>query len=402
MNIDKARKIDYWIGIPLCFLLSTINYIKKFISFKKNTSTPVKKVLFIKFSELGAIILAYPLMDRIKKEYLAADLFFVTFDKNRGIFKLLGGVIPKENILGIRETPIFFILDTLKAIKRLRKERIDIIFDLEFFSRFSAIFSYLTKAKKIIGFYRYTFEGLYRGNILTHRAQYNPLNHIAKNYLSLSQAVKSREKNTPQLEEDIIYSDLIFPKYISDNKVKEKVLRKLKDLGVIIDRNKLFLINPGEGILPLREWPVENFIKLSNLILAEKDNYIVIIGTEGAGRKASYMLKSINNSKCINMVNQTELDELIELFAISSALISNDCGLAHLAMLTSINKFIIFGPESPQVFGPITENSYPVYLSWPCSPCLSVFNHRNSLCSDNKCLKVIEPKFIYELIMKFQ
>ena len=324
----------------------------------------------------------------------------MTFRTNNPVFKLLNGIILDKNISSIREEPLFFILDTLKAIKRLRKEGIDVIFDLEFFSRFSAIFAYFVKSDKKIGFYRYTFEGLYRGNILTHKIQYNPLNHIAKNYLSLSQVVEQRIKNRPQLELNTNNSELAFPRYVSVSKTKERMLNKIRALGCAAEKNKLFLLNPGEGVLPLREWPIENFIKLTNLILAEQDCYIVIIGTKEAAGKANYILKNVNNPRCISLVNQTELDELLELFVISDALISNDCGLAHLAMLASIKKFIIFGPESPQVFGPLTGNSYIIYSNWPCSPCLSALNHRKSSCQDNQCLKSIKSEYVFDLISK--
>ena len=64
------------------------------------------------------------------------------------------------------------------------------------------------------------------------------------------------------------------------------------------------------------------------------------------------MRGAISNSRCMDFTGKTSLEELMELFLISEALISNDCGLVHLAMLTKIKKFILFGPESPQVFGP--------------------------------------------------
>jgi len=400
MNVQNARKIDYWLGIPLCFLLSGLNYIQKAAGFKKSKIKPVEKILFIKLSELGAIILSYPLLSQIKKEYASAELFFLTFDRNRGIFKLLGGIIPEENILGIRESPPAFVLDTLKVIGRLRKEKIDIIFDLEFFSRFSAAISFLSKATKRIGFYRYALEGLYRGELLTHKVQYNPLNHIARNYLSLSQVAEQKEKNTPRLEENINHSELCFPKYIPDNKTKGRILGKLRDLGVEAGGNKLFLINPGEGVLPLREWPVGNFILLAKLILEDKNNCIILVGTDDTARKAKLILRAINKPRCVSLVDQTELDELLGLFSIADVLIVNDCGLAHLAMLSAIKKVIIFGPESPKVLGPLGDNSQILYSNWPCSPCLSVLNHRDSRCADNKCLKVIRPEDVYELIIR--
>ncbi len=392
------RCADYWLGVPLCFLLSCFNAILKTITFRPKPKNAAQKILFIKLSELGAIILAYPLLKRIKENYASAEFFFITFSGNKDIFCLLGEIIPNKNIFVIRENnPGLIIFDTFKIINKLRREKIDVVFDLEFFVRFTAIITYLIKANKRIGFYRYGFEGLYRGNLLTHKMQYNPLIHISKNYLSLSQAVQEESKHTPELYINIEDKEISFPKYVSEKTLAEKLQAKLHTLG-IAGKNRIFLINPGEGVLPVREWPLNNFVTLAKRILSGINNRIIIVGTEKTAKKAEILLTEINDPRCLSLIGQTDLRELMELFIKSEALISNDCGLAHLAMLTPIKKFIIFGPESPQIFGPLNKNSCVIYSNWPCSPCLSILNYRNSVCKDNKCLKVINPDDIYALI----
>jgi ADP-heptose:LPS heptosyltransferase len=399
MKINLMRKIDYWGGVPLCFLLSLSACVQKVFSFKKPKKNTIEKVLFIKLSELGAIILAYPLLKRIKDKNPLTQLFFITFAKNKDIFALLGGIIPEQNILVIREDSIWvFVLDTLRIIRRSRKERLDLVFDLEFFSRFTSILAYLSRAEKRVGFYKYAFEGLYRGALLTHRIQYNPLNHVSKTYLSLSQVITQESKVSPELEEAVEDREIVFPVYISKKEVSQKIKNQLKSFGVT-PTERLFLLNPGEGVIPLREWPLENFISLSRKILEDTGNHVILIGTEGVAQKEKILLKDINNARCQSLIGQTTLEELIELFGNAHALVSNDCGLAHLAMISSsIKKFIIFGPESPQIFAPLGDNNWIIYSNWPCSPCLSVLNHRISTCSDNRCLKAIQPDSVYELI----
>ncbi|MFH1199046.1 MAG: glycosyltransferase family 9 protein [Candidatus Omnitrophota bacterium] len=389
------RKLDFWVGVPLCFVCSVFNFFFGFLSPKREKNPPAC-IVFLKLSELGAIILAYPLIERIKDQYPAAGLLFVTFKKNKGIFRVLGGLIREENIILISDENIFsFISDTFKAVLRLRKNKIDIVFDLEFFSRFSALLSYLISGAIRVGFWRYAFEGLYRGNFLTHKAQYNPQNHISVSYLSLAQAIKQERKDSPELSENISKADIVLPQYVSSPQLKKSLIEKFG----LSNQKKIFLFNPGEGVLPLREWGLENFIKVARKILEDSNNCIALIGTEGAVKKSSAFLKTLNNSRCINLIGKTSLEELMELFCMSAALISNDCGLVHLAMLTPIKKFVIFGPETPQVFGPLGENNHIFYSHWPCSPCLCAFNHRESFCRDNVCLKAISPEEILQTII---
>ena len=70
----------------------------------------------------------------------------------------------------------------------------------------------------------------------------------------------------------------------------------------------------------------------------------------------------------------------------------------HLAMLTPIHKIVLFGPETPQSFAPRGKNMHIVYSYWPCSPCLSVLNHRNSDCTDNICLKSLKAQKVLDII----
>ncbi len=396
MNVELMRKLDYWFGIPLCFLLTEINYILKLFSSKKK-KTIHKKFLFIKLSEMGSIILAYPLMKKIQREYEEAPLFFLTFKKNAPIFQVLN-IVPPSNVLTIRDDTFSkFLFDTLKVIVRIRKESIDTVFDLEFFSRFTAIVAYLTGAKMRVGFYKYRFEGLYRGKILTNNVQYNPLLHISKMYLSFAEALKLEEKFTPCLERKVNDSELVLPNIDLPIEVEEMVYNRLKNLGIDGDK-RLFLINPGEGKLPLREWPIENFIKLSKMLLEDKKNYIFIVGSKEAVKNAERLFCAVNSERCISLAGKTSLLELLALFKKADVLIVNDCGLAHLGSLTSIKKIILFGPESPHIFGPLDRNSYVIYVNLPCSPCFSVFNHRSSACRDNKCLKLIKAEEIYDLV----
>jgi ADP-heptose:LPS heptosyltransferase len=399
MKTKLMRFLDFWLGLPACFLLSVLNSLSKILFFLQKRHKPVpEKILFLKLSEIGAIVLTYPLIKRVKEEYPQAELFFVTFSKNRGIFTLLGGIIPDKNILTIREGSLRqFFQDIFKAIALIRRNNIDIVLDLEFFSRATAILSYLFNAAKRVGFYRYTFEGLYRGNLFTHNIQYNPLLHISKTYLSFFETMACPKKRSPELAIEITEEDLVLPQFASHKEIKEQVLAKLSRLG-LSPGSHLILINPGEGVLPLREWPLENFILLSRLLLEDPRNNIIIVGATDSCRKAALLCQALNNKRCINLVADTQLSELMELFHLADALVINDCGLGHLASLTGIRQFIFFGPESPQVFAPLGSAKFIIHSNFLCSPCLSAFNHRDSACRDNKCLKSIHYQEVYKII----
>lgn len=398
MTIRLMRRIDYFLGIPLCFFLTITRRFSGLSFFRRKESKIYKRALIIKLSEMGSIVLAYPFIKKIKEEYSAQNTFFLTFESNRALFQIFG-LIPDENILTISDNSVFlFIRDTLRAVKRIRREKIDIVFDLELFCRFTAILSYLSAASRRVGFYPYHTEGLYRGEFLTHKVQYNCRIHISKSYLSLWQAAREPLKNTPVLTEQILDNEISLPKIIAAKETKN-AWDKLKELSPEINyKSRILLLNPGEGKIPLREWPLENFIALARKLLEDKKNYIIILGFQMAFKKAQILCKSVNDERCLDLSNKTTLRELFDLYGISTLLVTNDGGLAHLASLSPIKKFVFFGPESPHLYSPLGNNIRIIYSDLPCSPCFSAFNHRESACRDNKCLQAIQVDEVYKLI----
>lgn len=396
MATDLMRFMDYWMGIPLCFCLKVFELMERVLPFKRKMRLQ-PKILYIKLSEMGGIILSYSLMRKMQEEFPGSTVYFLTFRKNKPIVEALQ-IIPSENILTIRDcSPVLFVFDTFEVLLHLSRIKVDIAFDLELFSRFTAILTYLSGAVKRIGNYGYHYEGLFRGNLLTHNVQYNPLLHTSKSLLSMSQVARSDRKDSPELESPIKDEDIVVARLTPKQEDLQKARLELEKLGVKKGA-RLILVNPGDGIIPLREWPLDNFIALVMKLLDDERNWVAIIGTVGASAKAGQMCRSVKSDRCIDLTSKTTVGEVLALFNIADALVVNDCGLAHMASLTPLRKFVLFGPESPRIYSPLGGNTFVFYSDLPCSPCLSSFNHRKSACRDNRCLKLIQSQEVFRVI----
>ena len=396
MNIfDLFRSIDRWAGIPLCFLFSLLVPIKRlWLRLWGANPSKAPKILVIKLVEIGAVVHAYPFFKKIQEEFPLAEIYVLTFAKNKEIFGLFKDSIRIKKIITISEEGLVsMVTDLVRALWAMSCLRVDITIDLEFFARASALLTFFSGAPKTIGFYAYGFEGLYRGDFLTHKVSYNPLAHTAVNYLSLAATLKTSFKNSPEVGQFIDKSTLVFPTYHSQREVRES----LTNLNIPSNK-RLYLMNTGEGNIPLREWPVTNFKIVAEAILNDEQNVLLLVGTKDACPKAEELMAQLKHERLLNYCGQTNLKQLMEIFLIGHALIANDGGLGHLAMLTPIKKYIFYGPETPQVFSPLGPHTHVFYSNWPCSPCLSALNHRNSLCRDNKCLKAIDPSQVIKTL----
>ena len=62
MKLRTMRALDYWIGIPLCFLCTIA---VRLIGARKGPDKP-RRVLFIELSEMGSTVIANPAMQKAK------------------------------------------------------------------------------------------------------------------------------------------------------------------------------------------------------------------------------------------------------------------------------------------------------------------------------------------------
>ncbi len=401
MQVDHMRRVDKWLGIPLCFFFTCFEYLARLLRGKQKKHNP-EKILFIELSEMGSIVLAYSLFKKTQALYPEAELYFLTFAQNRYALDLLK-VIPEENVLTIDSGSLFgFVSTYLQAIWEIRKRKIDTILDMELFARVSTLISYLSGARSRVGYYRYHNEGLYRGELLTHRVEYNPHIHMAYNLLNLIYALGSPLQDLPLPKRPLTESDLLLPHFDATDEEKREVRAKLGlEAGSDSSRKKIILFNPNASdMIPLRKWPLDNYVQLGRKILDNPQIWIVLTGTETEKAKAENIRKSIDSERCLNLAGLTTFSELMTLYSIADLLITNDSGPVHFSSLTDIHSLALFGPETPKLYGPLGKNNHVFYSNYSCSPCVSAFNHRKSPCQNNRCLQSITVAEIFDRIQK--
>ncbi len=396
------RFVDRYAGIPVCAALSVLNRIASLLKFNSkysNYKNSGVKILIIELPEMGSALLSSKSISKLKNFFNNPEIFFLIFEKNKESVSILN-IIPEKNIITIESKNFFqFIKDTLKTIIFFRKQKIDIIFDFEMFSRFSSIYSFLISYKEYAGFHLNNVEGLYRGNFLTKHVTFNYYEHLYKNYIALIDSVIFEQNEEPMLKKNI-QENTEFSQIQYDKKCCDKIRSLIKkNYAEFSDNIKICILSPDAGEIPLRGWKYENYEAFAKMIIEKHTNFLVIIsGTKNAYDKNEHLKNKINSTRCINITGETSLYEFIQLCHISKLLITNDGGAAHFSALTNINSFVFFGPETPVLYKPLSKNCTVLYKNYNCSPCLNVFNYRLSACKNNKCVNDFSPEEIYVMV----
>ena len=399
MHVDAMRAIDKWAGIPLTFCLTLLQRLLGMIG--PNCKQPLHNILFIELSEMGSTILVDPALQKAQRE-LSAKLFFLIFHKNRGSLELTG-TIPPENVFTLREDNLFSLLiDTVKFIIWARKNNIDTVVDLELFSRFTALLTGLSGAYRKVGFYSFHNEGLYRGELLTHRVAYNPHIHIAKNFIALINSLLTDEEEVPFSKQRVEDAELVLPRYSCTEKDVTRMHERIAEHAQGYEKGKyhLVLINPNASeLLPQRRWMPERFDALITKILSQSPEILVLItGAPAEKDEAAEMCKRIGDTRCVNFAGALKLAELPVLYSMATLMVTNDSGPGHFSSITPLPTFVLFGPETPHLYGSL-GNSTPIFAGLACSPCVSAANHRKTPCTDNKCLQAITVQQVFAAIL---
>ena len=402
MNIDLQRWIDRWVGIPLCAVASGLDRVTS--PFKAKANTPPRAILIILLSEMGSLVLAHDMFARLKARYPNAELHALMFGKNREILDLMR-VIKPENVHTVNDKSLFDLLSSLwRSVMRLRRAQVDVAIDCELFSRISSLLSYFSGATVRVGFHRHTQEGLYRGSHINRPVPYNPYQHISSQFLTLARAIDSNA--VPKSKMPVMLTTQAPPHVQLDALLVVDIQKRLANDYPAIAARPLVLVYPGGGILPIRAWPLESYTALCNG-LVQDGCAVAVIGLKDDQALAQQLVANVKSanatSPVIDLTGYTRsIAELLALFHVARLLVTNDGGPGQFAALTPIWTVMLFGPETPALYAPLTLRCHSFYSQWPCSPCLSAYNHRNSFCDgDNQCLKVISPDAVLSKAREF-
>lgn len=315
---------------------------------KKNTNKKLK-ILIIRFSSIGDIILTTPVIRCINQQ-LNAEVHFLT----QGAFAPLLSNNPFIDKLWIWEKKPTSLFKTLKD------QQFDFVIDLHKNLRSSR--TAIALNKKPLTFNKLTLE---KQLLIRFHINWLPEKHIVDRYM---EAVK-----VLGVLNDQNGLDYFIPKSLHFN---------------IELPEKYIVLSIGANHFT-KKMPPEKWIDL----IGKSDHQFVLIGGQTEEFDGQF-IKSFFPHKVINLCNQTNFDESAEIIKRASLLITNDTGMLHLGAALKQRIFSIWGgtikeygywPYYPE--GVLLNTNFEV-LNLPCRPC-SKFGRKDCPKGHFKCMNEI-------------
>jgi heptosyltransferase-2 len=143
----------------------------------------------------------------------------------------------------------------------------------------------------------------------------------------------------------------------------------------------LIALAPVAAYGPAKEWPVERYAELADLLAERHEAECVLVGGIDDREQCERIAAQCKRGAIVAAA-ETTVGELIGLLSQCHGFAGNDSGCMHLAGALGVPTVAIFGSTNPGRTGPMGLHCRVIYRGLECSPCLERtcrFGHYNCL-----------------------
>jgi heptosyltransferase II len=155
-------------------------------------------------------------------------------------------------------------------------------------------------------------------------------------------------------------------------------------------KRPLVAICAGSTNSRAKRWPAGYFAQLANRLIKETGAQVALIGSADEELIASEV-KQLMEIDPIDLTGKLKLSDSVGVLALSSLVISNDTGPAHLAGALNRPTLVVFGPTRPETTRPFSRTAEIIREPVECSPCML-----RDCPIDHRCMTRILPDTVFE------
>ena len=326
------------------------------------------KILVIRFTSLGDVIIATSLFSYLKKAFPLSYIHFLTDSRYAGLFK----DDPRlEKVIGVEKNVEFEVLRPALDIEW------NSIIDLQNNKR-SLRFKKRFAATPRIGIFRKQYPQ--RWLLLLARLNfYDPYDSVAKRYILAAGLEEKTSSIVPP------------PEIFIDDQESKRLYESFFNGGVVRPLMTLMPFSSWKN----KEWSRDSFGIVGRYFLAKGWDVAIVGGPDD--RQAAIDLQKEIGPRCKALAGQISLYECACILKRTSLALGNDTGLSHLARACGVKTGVIFGSTTSHFgFFPFGDPPFKIFQAdYFCRPC---HPHGGNICflRSRPCLKRIKPESVIQ------
>jgi len=342
------------------------------------------KILIMEAGGIGDIVMSTPTLRALRERFSDSEIVLLTVPRTAQAINIKHYAdrslcFRQEAFSKGSSKPIYKqIFSNLKLLLALRREKFDMVIDMEAIESWKAslrryIFYMCIGAKSKVG---RNSDG--KGFFLDIKVDDDLFGkvHEVDRKLLIAGALGAETENRKQ------------EFYISEED-REFINNWMVDFG-IDDKSTIVALQPG-AFVPSRQWKGERFVEIGRRLCRKYKAQIIITGgnNDNIAYKINNDLKDVQPILAVGL----PLSRLGALLERVHLFVSNDTGPFHIA--DAINKpyVVLFGPENPYRYGPYDTRSMSRIVTGMkvnCSPCLK------HTCRTHECMESITTDMVWD------
>jgi heptosyltransferase-2 len=336
----------------------------------------IEKILIVRFSSLGDVILTTPVIGALKAEFPQARIFYLTkarygdlLRNDPRIFSLIefdpGG--SHKGLSGF-----------MRLIFQLRSCDFDLLVDLHANLR-SFFVRHLVKSGVKL---KYGKRRLSRLLMVYLKSLKPEVTHTVDSYLKVLEhlEITASEKH-PSIylgQEDVTSSDHF-----------------LLEQGA--EKDDIVVGMHAGARWQTKRWDEGKFRQVCRALVVRLGCSILLFGDRGEEKTVENIGEDLPNEGLLKAVG-LPLGELMSLIKRCDCLVTNDSGPMHIASALQVPVVAIFGPTHPKLgFAPVGSRNVVLCADVKCSPC-SLHGEKRCRKESRFCMDLIEPEMVVEAV----
>ena len=323
----------------------------------------MEKILLIRLSSLGDIVLTTPAIRAVRAHYPTAYIAMLVAKQSADVLRQnphLNEIIQFNRSAKDKDTG-----EMLRILRILRQRKFVLTFDFQRKLR-TELLMYLSGASERVG----------KGMLCTLRVPEHGNKHATTHYFDLLHAA------------GIPAEDHQLEMFLS-NTERADACYTFEEAGISEIQLKVGLF-PGAG-WKLREWMPERFASIGDRLVQHYDAQVLIFGGPKEGDLVNEV-KNLMQHPSITFAGNLQIRQLAACIEKCDLFLTNDTGPMHIASAVGTPTVALFGPGNHQRFQPLGEIHRIIRHDVPCSPCKQ-FTEK---CKDNICMKGITVDEVWD------
>ena len=334
----------------------------------------IRRILIIKWSALGDLVISSALFEDLRQAFPDASIDLNTsppyvslFNDDPRFDEVFAFDIRKKGFKGL--------LNTLALVRKIRRERYDLVADLQANDRSRTMLSLLVLTGARIPI-RMCHHDKFPYNIVPLEKSSAVLHSYTRHRMALDAAGIESSRDRPLLyvpEDRVAYAEQL-----------------LNEEGLSGQSYAIFM--PGcqaDGYL--KRWGSGNYADLARWLFNEKNLHTVLIGARDDLDECRKIEEACDAGWLHNLCGKTQILDLIPLCEESELIVSNDTGTAHIASCTLTPMFVICGPTDPRRVKPLGDQVKAIQANVECLNC---YQKECTHSSYHHCMKSVSVEML--------